>query len=234
MKEADLFEPVKYYLEKQGYKVRGEVLSCDITATRGEELVVIELKTRFNLALVMQAVKRQESADSVYVAVPVPPQRRYPANFKGICRLLKRLELGLILVKILKTKTGVEIMFHPTEYKKRCNIKYRQNLIREINGRFRNFNRGGSTSRIEKITAYKQQVIEIACYLELLGKASPAGLKKLGTGNKTNAILSRNFYGWFQRIARGIYTLHPQGKKALAGYPELVSYFTKKYKQNSG
>ncbi len=34
LKETDLFEPVKHYLENQGYDVYGEVKNCDITAKK--------------------------------------------------------------------------------------------------------------------------------------------------------------------------------------------------------
>ena len=229
IRETDLFEPVKYYLEKQGYTVRSEVRFCDITATRDDELVIVELKTKFSVNLLMQAVRRQEVADSVYIAIAVPVDKVYPSNFKGICRLCRRLELGLILVNFLKTKTKLELIFHPTEYTKRRHHKRRQFIIREIDGRYRNFNRAGSTSQEEKITAYKQAVIQVACYLDLLGTASPAKLKQLGTGKRTNTILAANHYGWFDKIDRGVYTLHDQGRKALERYPEIVNHFKEEF-----
>ena len=229
MKETELFAPVKYYLENQGYEVKGEVLSCDITATKGDELVVVELKTSFTLKLVLQAIRHQEAVDSVYVAVPVPSGKRYPPNFKDVCRLLKRLELGLILVYFLKKRTRVEIALHPVPYKRTRNLRHRRSLIREIDGRYRNFNQGGSRVTDEKITAYKQRAIEIACCLESLGQASPVRLRDMGTAINTRAILADNYYGWFERVSRGVYALHTLGKKALENYPELVEYARKKF-----
>ena len=45
MKEADLYLPLKRFLESQGYEVKGEVQDCDVLAVRGTEaLVVVELK----------------------------------------------------------------------------------------------------------------------------------------------------------------------------------------------
>jgi len=227
MKETELFDPVRIYLEKQGYNVQGEVLACDIAAKRDDELIVVELKTQFNLSLVFQAITRQEAADSVYVAIPVTTGKKYPANFKGICKLLKRLEVGLILVYFLKRSKRVEVVLHPVPFEKRRSHKKRRNIIREIDGRYKNFNKGGSRSKDEKITAYKQGVIQIACYLDKLGEASPAKLKQLGTISKTGDILLKNYYGWFERIRKGVYTLHAQGKKALENYPELVKHFNK-------
>lgn len=60
MKETDLYKPVKELFEKMGYTVNGEVKDMDVTAVRGDELVVVELKTAFNITLLQQAVKRQK------------------------------------------------------------------------------------------------------------------------------------------------------------------------------
>ena len=38
MLESDLYLPVKDYLEKHGYRVRGEVKNCDVVATKEDDL----------------------------------------------------------------------------------------------------------------------------------------------------------------------------------------------------
>ena len=225
IQESDLYLPIKQYLEHQGYSIYGEVHNCDITAKKGDELILIELKTHFSIALLMQAVRRQEISDSVYVAVPVPHNRTNPNQFKGMCTLLKRLELGLILVRFLKTKTKVELIFHPAPCGKRKNSKKRRAILREMDGRFKDYNTGGSPSTKERITAYKQNAIQIAAYLDRLGQASPSQLRELGTGEKTQSILSKNFYGWFEKVDHGIYRLHPHGRACLKKYPEIVGHF---------
>ena len=68
-RETDLYAPIKSYLEGQGYDVKGEVADCDVVAVRrGEDPVVVELKTSFSLQLIFQAVRRQALTDTVYVA----------------------------------------------------------------------------------------------------------------------------------------------------------------------
>jgi hypothetical protein len=55
--ETSLYRPVKRFLEKLGFEVKGEVCGCDIVALRGDEPAVVvigELKLRFNLDLVLQ------------------------------------------------------------------------------------------------------------------------------------------------------------------------------------
>ncbi len=222
--ESDLFEPVQKYLTTQGYSVKAEVRHCDITAVKDDELVVIELKKNLNITLLIQAANRQKFADSVYVAIATTAGKRLPRSFKDACHLLKRLELGLILVSFLKTKTKVEIIFHPSEFKKTKSHKRRQSIIREISGRTGNFNTGGSTGR-QLVTAYRESVIHIACFLLEFDELSPAVLRKFGTSKITQRILADNHYGWFERVKRGVYRLHPQGKKALEQYSDLVKHY---------
>jgi len=222
--ESDLFEPVKDYLTAQGYNVKAEVLNCDITAVKDDELVIIELKKNLNISLLIQAANRQKFADTVYVAVAAKHDGPRSRNFKGACHLLRRLELGLILVTFLKTRTKVDILFHPSEFKKRKSQKVRHKIIREISGRTGNFNTGGTTGR-QIITAYRESAIHIACFLMAYDELSPAKLRQLGASKKTQSILCDNHYGWFERVKRGVYRLHPQGENALAQYPDLVDHY---------
>ena len=44
-READLYPPVKAFLEAQGYDVKGEVGAADLVALRGDEdPIIVELK----------------------------------------------------------------------------------------------------------------------------------------------------------------------------------------------
>ena len=43
--EAELYGPVKAFLEDRGYEVKGEIGPCDLVAVRGDEApVIVELK----------------------------------------------------------------------------------------------------------------------------------------------------------------------------------------------
>ncbi|MCX7920954.1 MAG: DUF2161 family putative PD-(D/E)XK-type phosphodiesterase [Clostridia bacterium] len=228
LKETDLYKPVYSYLTAQGYTVRSEVKNCDITAIKGEELVVVELKCSMNLTLLIQATQRQKAADSVYVAIPKPKRGMRSTNWKHTCHLLRRLELGLIVVSPGKGKSGVEVVFHPSPFdqaKSRQQSKHTRNsIIREMSARYGDFNEGGSTGR-KIMTAYRENSIYIACCLEKLGPLSPRKLRELGTGDKTPSILSKNFYRWFERLGRGIYTLSPKGLNCFQEYPELAQHY---------
>src|SRR5437763_12806902 len=71
-RETALYLPVKRFLEKLGFAVKGEICGCDIVALRGEEppvVVVCELKLAFNLELLLQGVNRTAACDEVWLAV---------------------------------------------------------------------------------------------------------------------------------------------------------------------
>ena len=70
-REVDLYPAVKTFLEGEGFEVKGEVRGCDVVGVRGDEPpVIVELKLRFTLGLVLQALDRLRVSDNVYLAVP--------------------------------------------------------------------------------------------------------------------------------------------------------------------
>lgn len=222
-RETDLYPPVRDYLLAQGYAVRSEVLGCDITATRGEDLVVIELKRAFSLDLLVQATRRQKFTDSVYVAIPRPDDLG-GKKWRGIQHLLRRLELGLLLVSFSVRPARVEVAFHPIPFDRKKYVASRRAVLREIAGRSEDHNIGGSTRR-KLVTAYRENALRIAYLLNRHGPQAPKALAALGAGPKTRDILYQNVYGWFERIDRGVYALSPAGATALEEYVDLVAQF---------
>lgn len=218
MRETDLFEPLRKYFLGQGYSVHSEVKNCDLIARKGDEVIIVELKTGFSLSLVYQAIRRQGISDSVYVAIPVPEGKKTPPNLSSMKHLLSRLELGLILVRFLKTKVKVEIALHPREPVRRHARRARAAVIREIDGRYAEFDSAGAPAAEGRMTAYRQESLLIALLLARNGLLSPKMLREKGTSEKTGRILSANLYGWFDRIERGVYELNDAGRAALLLY----------------
>ncbi|WLR57172.1 DUF2161 family putative PD-(D/E)XK-type phosphodiesterase [Mesobacillus subterraneus] len=223
--EADLYEPIRKHFIKQGYRVNGEVHDCDLTAVKDDSLIIVELKLNLNIDLLLQATRRQRLTDLVYIAIP-KPKRISRKRWNDIIQLVKRLELGLIIVSFSGNRRSVEFKVHPEPYKRMSskNTRKKAALMKEIEGRSADYNIGGS-SKTKIMTAYKENCIQIACYLEKLGQMSPRALVALGTGDKTPLILQKNYYNWYERVARGIYVISEQGKKELEDYPELVEYY---------
>ena len=233
--ETDLYKPVHDYLEGLGYNVQGEVKGCDLAAIMGDDLLVVELKTSFNLKLLAQAVKRQRAADSVYVAIPRPKGVARTDGWMDMCMLLRRLELGLITVALDKEEEQIEVHFHPNTFDRiksaRSNKTVRHHIIKETISRSGHYNIGGSNKK-KLITAYREQAIHIACCLIKFGQLSPARLKKLGTCTKTPNILKDNHYGWFSKVSRGVYALNDCAREFLTGYPELVQHYMDRILEN--
>ena len=219
--EADLYPPLKTWLEEAGYIVHGEVGGCDVAARRGDELVLIEIKKTVNLDLLLQVVRRQKARAAVYAAVPAP--RRADKRWRELTRLLKRLEVGLILIYLESVRPRAELAFHPVREERRQRSGPTRALLSEMSGRSRDLNVGGSV-RKKLMTAYREQALVVAAALERSGPASPKLLRGAGTSEKTGQILRDNHYGWFERISYGHYGLTEPGREALIKYEELVKH----------
>ncbi|MDF2891510.1 MAG: hypothetical protein K0R80_1877 [Clostridia bacterium] len=233
--EVDLFKPISDFLIEQGYTVRSEVKDCDIAAYRDEELVIVELKRNLSVDLLAQAAKRQKSADIVYMAVPKPKRLTGNAKWKDIIHLVRRLELGLILVSFKGEKGFVEIAVHPTPYdreaSRRSNKKKREAIIKEAKSRYLDANVGGST-RTKLVTAYKENAIFVACCLDKYGPMSSKQIKELGTDKKqTDSALRGNFYDWFDKVEKGIYIINDAGKAALKEHKQFAEYYYSKLEE---
>jgi hypothetical protein len=222
--ETDLYKPIHDYLVANGYTVRSEVENCDITARRGEELIIIEMKCRFETRLLVQAARRQRITESVYIALPRPKGGTRTSRWRGIVHLLHRLELGLIFVSPRRRRMPVDVVFHPLPYTPRKKKAARRAVLREIENRSGDFNTGGCVRR-KIVTAYRENAIHIACALAKFGPIEPRRLRALGTGEKTTSILYDNHYRWFERIDRGVYALKARGISALKRYPELAQHY---------
>ncbi len=227
--ETALAQPLTGWLSEQGWTVRSEVRDCDIAAVKDEEILIVELKKTLNLPLLVQAVKRQRITDRVYVAIPRPSNRwKWNAQNRGVLHILRRLELGLILVSLDGAPAGpaskgrgpVEVVFPPKPLSRRKRPASRRLLLDEIRNRSGDFNTAGST-RTRLVTAYREKAIHVACGLLAGGMQSPGQLRALGTDAKTLSILYTNVYGWFARKGKGQYELTDHGRKDLECFKEL-------------
>ncbi|MDD4843978.1 MAG: DUF2161 family putative PD-(D/E)XK-type phosphodiesterase [Anaerotignum sp.] len=232
LKETDLYEPIRIFLENQGYQVQAEVKHCDIAAVKDGQTVIIELKKSFHLKLVYQALERQSLTDQVFVAIPRPKRGQRERAWKDMLRLLKRLELGLITVALDSPLQTVDVILEPSESLVRKNRKKQERLQAEIENRRLAENVGGMTRR-KIMTAYREKSIELCCIIEELGQISLKDLRELGKDAKYTAILQRNVYQWFERVEKGAYGLSLSGKEALASldYEKAVQFYKNNYKK---
>ena len=209
MRESDLYPAVKAYLEAQGYTVKSEIGHLDVLARRGDEPpVVVELKTSFSLALVLQGVERQGLFDHVYLAIPIGP-KGWPQRYKDILRLCRRLGLGLLAVRT-GTDPHVEAHLDPGPYAPRKNTVKSACLLREFDRRVGDPNLGGTTG-VKRMTAYRQDALHCVAHLAAEGPSSPARIVKATGVTRAPDILRADHYGWFERVRRGVYGLTPKG-----------------------
>lgn len=232
--EKDLYLPIQRYFLKQGFEVYGEVNDCDLAAVKGEELIIVELKLRLNVELLIQAAKRQRYTERVYIAIPKPSYSLRSKKWKDLCYLVKRLELGLIIVSFRQGRAQAEIKLEPSPFDRVKSMKQskkrRERILAEMAGRSGDHNIGG-VNKTKIMTAYKERCIHIACCLERNGPLSPKILRAMGTGDKTLSILNKNYYGWFERVKRGTYSLNETGKKELLLHEDLSEYYYKKIEE---
>jgi hypothetical protein len=221
--ETVLYGPVKAFLEAQGFEVKGEVCGCDLVACRGDEPpVIVELKLRFNLALVLQGIDRLRISERVYLAVLRSPYRARGLlpEAPSVRRLCRRLGLGLMIVG--RRADTVLVLEEPGPYRPRPARRRVLRLADEFARRQGDLNIGGRT-RAPIVTAYRQDAL---CCARALAEAGPMRLRDLRAASGVEAaapILQRNVYGWFARLARGTYGLTDAGHAALGQFAEALA-----------
>ncbi|MBV8925182.1 MAG: hypothetical protein JOZ74_07405 [Bradyrhizobium sp.] len=214
--ETALYLPVKRFLEKLGFAVKGEIGGCDLVALSGDDppiVVIGELKLSFNLELVLQAVDRAAAADEVWLAAKMSVKgkgREADARYRNLCR---RLGFGMLGVT---SRGDVELLVKPPTAALRRDPKKRSRLVAEHRRRIGDPAMGGST-RAPIMTAYRQQALACASALS----AGPRRVKDLRKNiPEAGKILLHNVYGWFDRAERGVYELTDAGRAALQRWPQ--------------
>lgn len=211
MAELDLYAPIKRFLERQGYAVKGEIGACDVVAVRGVEApVIVELKQQLNLALLLQAVDRLAIADTVYVAfrIGAGQSASWRSRKKQVVALLRRLGVGLLTVQ---ARDRVVPVLDPVPYRPRPDARRRERLLKEFAERVGDPEAGGSSAR-PRLTAYRQDALRCAQELARSGVRKLSELRQSVGVERAGAILRDNHYGWFDRVKTGHYALSPKGR----------------------
>lgn len=217
--ETALYLPVKRFLERLGFSVKGEIGGCDLVGLSGAEppvVVICELKLSFNLELVLQAVDRAMASDEVWLAARLSTNgkgRESDARYRNLCR---RLGFGMLGVT---DQDEVRVLVNPPTAAPRRNPRKRSKLVLEHQRRRGDPTSGGST-RAPIMTAYRQQALACAAALAH-GPLRPRDLKLVVP--EAPKILRGNFYGWFINVERGVYTLTDAGRAALKRWPDYAT-----------
>jgi hypothetical protein len=221
MAEVELYDPIKRFLEAQGYVVKGEIGPCDIVALRDDEgLVVVELKQRLSLALILQAVDRLTVSDAVYIAFRIGKGQSasWRNREKQVKRLLRRLGVGLLTVS---TRGNVVPVLDPAPYRPRSNVRRRERLLKEFAERVGDPEAGGSASR-QRLTSYRQDAIRCARELVELGVLKVSVVRERTGVHRAGSIMRDNHYGWFDRVKTGYYDLSPKGREDVVHWSDVL------------
>jgi hypothetical protein len=214
--ETSLYLPVKSFLEKAGYVVKGEVGGCDLVGLSSDDppvVVVAELKLSFNLELILQAVDRATISNEVWIAARISSSgkgREADKRYRNLCR---RLGVGMLGIS---DAGEVSVIVGSVSPMPRTDPKRRSRLMREHQKRRGDPVLGGST-RTPIMTAYRQQALACAATLT----AGPLRVRDIRTtAPDAGKILLSNVYGWFERLDRGVYALTEAGRIALQRWPQ--------------
>ena len=225
--ETDLYEPIKEFLEREGYEVKSEITGCDVVAFKSNApTVIVELKITFSLELVLQGIERQKITNDVYLAVWKPDtpikQKNWSKRQRSIKTLCKKLGLGLFHVSP-NSRHPVDVLIDPIPYRPRKNRRRETRLAKEFVARTGDPNTGGAT-RSKLITAYRQDALR--CANAIFGKNSLdlATIRNMTGVSRAASILQNNYYGWFERVSRGVYRLTDDGKAALKHFDDVVAH----------
>lgn len=234
-KESDLYEPIRGYFTSLGYDVQAEVKSCDLVANKNGETVIAELKKSFCLKLVYQALERQSMTDLVFAVMPRPKKGAKGAQWNDMLRLMKKLNIGIMTVALDSPLKTVEVVSVPHISDDSKNSRKKNELNRELQSRNMRTTVGG-VSRKKILTAYREKSIFVLCLLDILKEASPSEISRLTGIENAGYILSRNHYGWFKKVSKGVYSLDAGGREAIKNreFPEAFEYYSKKAEDLAG
>lgn len=220
MQEAELYPPVKAFLEGQGYTVKSEIGAADVVALRGsDQPVIVELKLSFSLALFHQAIARLKVTDDVYVAVAHKPGKRFGKAVKDNVSLARRLGLGLIVVRL--SDGLVTVHCDPGPYAPRKSKRRQDRLLREFAKRQGDPNSGGQV-RAGLVTAYRQDALKLAVFLYEVGASKGADVARETGVEHATRMMRDDHYGWFERVDTGVYGLTPAGAQAVSQAAEAL------------
>ncbi len=223
MKESDLYLPIKDHFSALGYTADGEVGGIDILLEKEGSYTAIELKKSLDFRSIQQAALDQKHCDFVYIGI-FRPKELYSPSGRDKLYLLKRLGIGLICVSPRSFR--VEIVNDPivselSAFQKKGKAET-DKLKEEFRSRRVKNNKGG-VSRTKLMTAYREDAIMILHCLKECGGEALCGQVREATGNpKSSQILRDNYYGWFEKVARGRYRIGEKGLSALEEYRDVI------------
>ncbi len=227
MKESDLFEPIKKYFTDDGYSGDGEVGSIDLYLEKDGLSTAVELKKTLDFRSIQQAALDQKICDFVYIGI-FRPRNLFSKVGRDKLYLLKRLGIGLICVS--PRTENVEVFNDPlvseiSNFQQKHRDKT-EAVKSEFNKRRIKSNTGG-VNKTGLMTAYREDSLVILYVLNILGgRAESKTVRSLTKNPKSTGIMYRNYYGWFENVSKGFYSITDTGCAALTEYADTIQKLT--------
>lgn len=216
MKETELYLPVKALLNEMGFYVKAEVKDVDILAVSEQKTIAVELKTAITLKLIYQAIDRQKLTDQVYVAIPKSAMQSHKEHFHSFELLLNRLGIGLILVSGDKAIIRLEPKVLDISLSNQRNSRKKKTLMNEFHERINHVNIGGTKGKV--LTLYREKALLIAHAIMQHPGLTTTELKHYTQIENVSTILQKNYEGWFIKVDRAKYGIHPDKVDEIKAY----------------
>ncbi|WP_258208986.1 DUF2161 family putative PD-(D/E)XK-type phosphodiesterase [Paenibacillus radicibacter] len=105
-------------------------------------------------------------------------------------------------------------------------------LAAEFANRHGDFNVGGST-RVKRVTAYRERALLLAWTLHEHGPLTTRKLRELSAFKEATSFMQANYYGWYERVERGVYRITAEGEAALTTFAHVVEVIRKQLPSTS-
>lgn len=134
--------------------------------------------------------------------------------------LCRRLGIGLITVCL--DEHLVKVICEPGVFKSKIIKSRKTKLIEEFEALHGDPNKGGMISS-GVMTAYRQAALRCAKVLNDNGPLKASQVANKSSYLKARNLMAANYYGWFERISRGVYDISEVGKDALLKHADLLN-----------
>ena len=218
-REEEMYPLIKSWLEDKGHTVRSEVCKCDIVSEKDGIYNVFEMKLKFNLDVIYQALERMTLNNYVYIIVPIPEtkiaRQNWDKRYPSMEKMCKKIGIGLIVIysnNVISCVVEADDIWSPKKSEKK-----NKRLISEFSRRSGDYNIGGIHKQ-KLMTAYKEDSLRCIKAMKETGKTKPSDIKQISKVEKTGSILLSNVYGWFIKKGKGCYYVTEKGLEALKTY----------------
>jgi hypothetical protein len=88
-------------------------------------------------------------------------------------------------------------------------------------------NNVGGVNKTKIMSGYREDCLLVLNAIKDFESASGKQIKEITSVSKSTSIMYKNYYGWFEKVNKGLYKINDNGKEALVQYRETISLLIK-------